>query len=108
VYSKRDRFVTRQIVEHPYILAPQPPIKNYYTNVQVVQLLKSLSTSYGVDIRYDEQALTGCTLTSDIMEEEGLYEQLEIICHALGGQYAMDGASIVIEANGCSHNNVKP
>jgi transmembrane sensor len=47
-------------------------------------------------------ALSGCTLTSDAIQSEGLFDQLDIICSALGGSYKLENdASIVIEANGC-------
>jgi hypothetical protein len=42
------------------------------------------------------------------MDEEGLYDQLEVICNALGAHYAMEGATIVIESHGCEKNDVKP
>lgn len=107
VYDRMQQSVVKKIVERPSVLKP-PSTKNYYTNVKVVDLLNALSESYGVEIKYSEVMLANCTLTTDIMDEEGLYDQLDVICNALGAHYAMAGASIVIESNGCEKSNVKP
>lgn len=107
VYDRMQQSVVKKIVEHPSIIKPSSS-KNYYTNVKVVNLLSALSESYGVEIKYSEVMLANCTLTTDIMDEEGLYDQLEVICNALGAHYAMEGATIVIESNGCEKSNVKP
>lgn len=107
VYDRMQQSVVKKIVENPSVIKT-PSAKNYYTNVKVVNLLKALSESYGVEIKYSEAMLANCTLTTDIMDEEGLYDQLEVICNALGAHYAMEGATIVIESNGCEKSNVKP
>jgi transmembrane sensor len=108
VYDRRHQSVMKQIVEKPSVIKPPSANKNYYTNIKVVNLLKALGESYGVEIKYNAVMLENCTLTTDIMDEEGLYDQLDVICNALGARYAMEGATIVIESNGCEKSNVKP
>jgi ferric-dicitrate binding protein FerR (iron transport regulator) len=108
IYSRSDQCVVKQIVESPKVIAPQSLPKDYYTNTQVVQILSELGKSYGVEIKYDKEALANCTLVSDVMDGEGLYDQLEVICHALGGRYSIEGTAIVIEAGGCNQIDVKP
>ncbi len=103
IYKRGEHVVVKKVVEEPEIIVAQNTLKSIYVNEQVTGILKALSESYGVDIRFDANALAGCTLTSDIIESEGLYDQLEIICSALGGSYVLENdASIVIKANGCS------
>jgi hypothetical protein len=102
IYKRQEHVVVKKVVEVPEVIVEQKAIKSNYVNEEVVVILKALSESYGVDIRYDEKVLEGCTLTSDIIESEGLYDQLDIVCGALGGTYILENdASIVIEANGC-------
>lgn len=108
VYDRKHQSVVKKIVENPTVIKQPVVNKNYYTNIKVVNLLNALSESYGVEIKYSEAMLANCTLTTDIMDEEGLYDQLEVICNALGAHYAMEGATIVIESNGCEKNDVKP
>jgi hypothetical protein len=109
IYKLTEHVVVKKIVEQPRVISVQAGLKDNYVNEPVVSILNALSESYGVDIRFDRTSLLDCTLTSDIIEGEGLYDQLEIICNALGGTYKMENdASIVIEANGCRSMNVKP
>jgi transmembrane sensor len=104
VYTRSQNLV-KTIVEDPHVITQQPVLKNNYTNTSVVSILKALGESYGVEIYCDEEALAGCTLTSDITSEDGLYEQLEIVCNALNGQYKIENAKIIIEASGCKQQN---
>ena len=108
VYNRMQQSVVKKIVEKPSVIKPASVNKSYYTNIKVVTLLRALSESYGVEIKYSEAVLANCTLTTDIMDEENLYDQLEVICNALGAHYAMEGATIVIESHGCEKNDVKP
>jgi hypothetical protein len=109
IYKRNEQVVVKKIVEEPQVIKGHTTIKDSYVNESVVLILQALTESYGVDIRFDKESLSGCTLTSDIIEGEGLFEQLEIVCNALGGTYKMENdASIVIEANGCESGNVKP
>lgn len=103
IYKRTEHVVLKKIVERPEVIIEQTALKSSYVNEQVVAILDALGKSYGVNIRYDAAALSGCTLTSDVIESEGLYDQLDIICSALGGSYTQeDDASLVIQANGCS------
>jgi transmembrane sensor len=109
IYKRNEHVVVKKIVEEPQVIKEQDTIKDSYVNESVVLILKALTESYGVDIRFDQESLSDCTLTSDVIEGEGLFDQLEIVCNALGGTYKMENdASIVIEANGCQSINVKP
>ena len=109
IYKRTEHVVVKKIVEEPQVIKEQPTIKDSYVNESVVLILKALTESYGVDIRFDHESLSDCTLTSDVIEGEGLFDQLEIVCNALGGTYKMESdASIVIEANGCHSINAKP
>lgn len=102
IYKRSEHVVVKKVVEKPEVIAQRATISNNYFNARVILILKALSESYGVDIQYNQEALANCTLTSDIIESEGLYDQLDIICSALGGTYTLENdASIVIEANGC-------
>jgi transmembrane sensor len=102
IYKRTEHVVVKKVVEEPEVIVENKSVKNNYINEQVVVILRALSESYGVEMRYDSMALSGCTLTSDAIQSEGLFDQLDIICSALGGSYKLENdASIVIEANGC-------
>jgi transmembrane sensor len=109
VYKRNEQVVVKEIVKEPEVIVSQPTAKNSYVNASVIGILKTLSDSYGLKIKYESEALSDCTLTSDTIDGEGLFEQLEIICNALGGTYTMESdASIVIDASGCKPTTVNP
>jgi transmembrane sensor len=101
VYNRSENLTTKMLVDEPRLVEEQPSIKANYKNEPVVEIFQALEKSYGIDIQYDANALSACTLTYSDITEEGLYEQIEIICNALGGRYKRNEFSIVIEAEGC-------
>lgn len=100
-YNPSEHVALKQLVEEPEVILPEPTLKDSYTNAPVIEILQSLEENYGIDIRYDPDLLANCTLTSD-MSEEGFYEQIKIICNALGARYTITEDAVVIEATACS------
>ena len=100
VYNRKDESVAKSLIEKPQIVLAVPTFKMNYRNSPVVDILEELEESYGVDIQFDKEKLSACTLTTDLTEE-GLYERIEIICNALGASYTSIDAAIVIEAKSC-------
>lgn len=102
VYDRKEALAVRSAVQKsPGNVTKQPVQVLSYTNAPVASIFKTLEESYGVNIQFNEEVLTGCTLTSD-MTDENLYQQLEIICNALGARYEVTETSIVIDAQGCN------
>ena len=66
-----------------------------------MKILDVLMENYGVDIQYDAQKLTNCTLTTSL-NNEGLYERINVICKAIGATYEIVDTVIYIESNGCN------
>lgn len=100
-YNPTEHIALKQFVDEPQVILPEPTLKDSYTNAPVIEILESLKENYGIDIRYDPKVLSNCTLTSD-MSEEGFYEQVKIICNALGARYEITEDAVVIEASACS------
>lgn len=100
VFNRTEKIVARKIVDNPQLVVAQSSLKASYVNVPVVEILKALEANYGVDILFDEQMLAHCTLTSD-MSEVGLYERIEIICHAIGASYQVSEVTVIIDAKPC-------
>lgn len=102
VYNREEGKVTRKLVEHPDILQANASRELIYTNAPVNEVFSALEEMYGVDIQYDEQALSGCTITTE-MTDEGLFERMDLICHVLSARYKVEDTTIVLEAKGCSN-----
>ncbi len=100
VYNRKNESVEKKLVEKPQLVLEQPTFKMNYSNTPVADIFAALEESYGVAIQFDKEALSSCTLTTDL-SEEGLYERIEIICNALGASYSTLNTAIVIEAKGC-------
>jgi hypothetical protein len=99
VYDRKADRVVKKLADNPQIIEQHPSLKMHYTNTPVVEIFEAIEKSYGVEIQFNQEVLAGCTLTTD-MAEEGLYERIAIICHALGAQYKVQETSIVIETQG--------
>ncbi len=101
IYKRNENLAVKMLVDDPQVIAQPPPIKASFKNAPVVEIFQALEKSYGIRIQYDANALSACTLTYADITEEGLYEQIEIICNALGARYKRSEFSILIEAEGC-------
>lgn len=101
VYHRNENQTEKMLVNDPQVVTPQSDQKTSYTNVAVPEIFRALEERYGIPIQFDNAVLSGCTITYADLTEEGLYEQIEIICNALGARYKKSESSIVIEAEGC-------
>jgi ferric-dicitrate binding protein FerR (iron transport regulator) len=101
VYNTADELFSKKLVEKPEVILEKPTLfKTQYDGAPVVKILSVLEENYGIDIQYDEDILSNCILTTS-MAEEGLYERIQIICSAIGAQYEINEANIIITSNGC-------
>jgi len=101
VYHKIDSRVSRKLVDTPEIVDRQLLREMHYVNSPVVEIFEALEKAYGIDIVFNKSLMSGCTITTDL-SDEGLYERLDIICHALGATYRIGEASIAIDAKRCN------
>ena len=101
VYHRNENQTVKMLVNNPQVITPQSGQKTSYTNVAVPEIFRALEERYGIPIQFDAGVLSGCTITYADLTEEGLYEQIEIICNALGARYKKSESYIVIEAEGC-------
>lgn len=101
IYNRNENLALKMLVDDPQVVVQQPPVKASFKNAPVVEIFQALEKRYGIRIQYDANALSACTLTYADITEEGLYEQIEIICNALGARYKRSEFSILIEAEGC-------
>lgn len=95
-----DNFL-KKIVAQPQIILAKPTLfEMNYDGMPVDKIFEVLEDNYGIDIVFDKEVLSSCTLTTS-MAEEGFYERIAIICHAIGAQYDVKDATIVVKSAGC-------
>ena len=97
VYSSARRQLWRELVAEPVLLAPQSFV---FDNRPVTEVLRALSAAYGVDIRYDAEALRNCTLNLSLGSEP-LFDKLNLVCEALGARYETADGHIVFRSQPC-------
>jgi transmembrane sensor len=101
VYNTSKESFSKKLVDKPQIVLEKPTLfETQYDGAPVRKILNVLEQNYGINIQFDEQALSDCILTTS-MAEEGLYERIEIICKAIGAQYEINDTSIIIKSSGC-------
>jgi ferric-dicitrate binding protein FerR (iron transport regulator) len=102
VYHRVKEEVSKELVKKPEIILPNSDLfRMQFENAEVSKILEVLQENYGVVIRYDEEMLNHCRLTTS-MSDEGLYERIEVICKAIGASYLIDDdAAITIKSSGC-------
>jgi hypothetical protein len=71
-----------------------------YDGTPVTKIFEVLEENYGIEIKYDQDILNGCSLTTT-MAEEGFFERIEIICKAIDAQYEIIDSKVVVTSDGC-------
>jgi len=74
-----------------------------FTDIPVSQIFKTIEQAYLVNIKFPEDKLKDCHLTSSL-NDQPLPQKLKIICKALGNNtsYEMNGNQIIINSDGCN------
>lgn len=101
VFNRTNELLNRSLVEVPIPIVTQKPlIKRQFDEVKVANVFEELEKLFGVEIRYNEDALSDCIVTTTI-SDDSLYDQLEVICQTIGAAYKEIDAQIIIESKGC-------
>lgn len=101
VYKRDRKIALRTLVDQPEPVAAQLTNPHDYKNMRVIDILSSLEQAYAIKIHYDSTIMSGCTLTSDL-SDEGFYEQIAILCNALGAEYRISEDAVIISATSCT------
>jgi len=100
VYSAlTPRPLRKKLVANPLVLTPQAFT---FDKQPVSKVLQALEKAYGIDILYDSDKLTNCTITVTFYQES-LYEKLAVLSKALGATYSPTAnAQILFHSDGCA------
>lgn len=98
VFVKANARLAKTLVEEPVVLAAPAQTPSFaFDHTPVSEVFATLETAYGIDIVYDPNLLAGRSLTVSL-EDESLYEKLDVITKTLGVGYQVIDAQIVIGA----------
>ena len=100
-FDEEEHFI-KGLVETPEVLPTikkEPFIFNFQ-NIPLVEVLKTLEKSYGIEMVLENENLGRCTLTGDL-EAMPLFTKLDIITRSLNANYQIKGTSILVNGRGC-------
>lgn len=102
IYTRSSDKLIKTLVNEPVIVkASHTKFSDFnFYNAPVPEVLRTLEKGYGVTIVFDEELLARCTLTAPL-ENESLYEKLNLICKVIRASYEVVDAQIIISSKGC-------
>ncbi len=102
VFSRKDEHFDKRLVDNPL---PIRELSEYprqrFEDISVPDLLKLLEDRYGVQFVYDRGLLERCVITTTL-NDEPMFDNLELICRTIGASYREEDAYIIIESGGCN------
>jgi ferric-dicitrate binding protein FerR (iron transport regulator) len=101
VYLRDAVQLRKDLIEQPApLVSPGELGRLVFEETPVTTVFEALERAYGVHIVYDAEALAECTLTATL-NDESLYEKLDLISKTLGLRHEVMDAQIVITGRGC-------
>jgi transmembrane sensor len=95
-FSRSGQQFHKTLVEHPIILPTEKNIQFDFNDTPLNQVFDALQTAYGIEIIYDPELVSGRTLRVSL-ENESMYEKLDVICNTMGMSYQIVDAKVIIE-----------
>jgi transmembrane sensor len=101
VFQRENAALNKTLVEKPTIVLPKQEVQRFvFEDASAMTVFGALEKSYGVKVIYDEATFKNCTLTISL-DDEDLFQKLEVICKVLDAQYEVIETQIVISSKGC-------
>lgn len=100
LFDKEESRLVKVIVNSPQRISEIPATALVFDEVPVKNVFRTLEKEYGIEIIFNEEALSACLLTANL---SGLpmYEQLDLICKIIKARYEMIDGQVVIYSDGC-------
>lgn len=106
VFNRQSDQFIKQIVDLPQIVV-RPPSRERtatpaftYTDTPIPQVIEDLQNAYGIDIRYNKDALAGCQLTASLVDEP-FASKLRIVCATVGATYDLVDGQVIVNGGSC-------
>lgn len=100
LYERGEMKMTKSLVEDPSVLIPIAKHKFEFIDAPIKDVFASIEEAYGVEIVFDEEALSGCFLNASLTDVP-LYEKLKLICMGINTTYEIIDSHIIIYGSGC-------
>ena len=100
VFNRSKNVLTKKLVDKPLPQTDQQQLPVTFNDTPLTDVLKWMKTTFGIEIQYDPEVLTNCTLTA-IFTNENLFEMLNIIAETSDSRYDVTDGQIIIYSKGC-------
>ncbi len=101
-YNRSEVRFSKRLVEDPLPLQDTPAtLITAYEEIEVPKLLRVLEKVYGVNIIFNEDALSSCIITTNL-NQQSLFESVDIICKTINANYKVIDTQVIIESGGCN------
>lgn len=101
VFNRKGEEMVKTITALPQLIVKIEELPQFqFMDESVVKVFQMLETAYGIDLEFDAEKLTNCTIRATL-DNEPLLEKLNIICLALDLTFLEKDAVIYINGDGC-------
>ena len=106
VFNRQAAQFIKMLVAVPRLIIPstrhKPSPTFIYTDTPIERVLQELKEAYGIEIRYNKEALADCQLTSS-MTNESFEQKLKIVCATVGATYELIDGQVIINGGSCQY-----
>ncbi len=100
-FSKEDaRLVKSDVSRSEATVLPATTQAFSFRRTPLPIVLDALEKAYGIDIQYNRDELSGCTLTARL-DDPSLFVRLDVIAASTGSTYELQNGQLVIHSSGC-------
>lgn len=102
IYQRQEIRLVKAIIDNPVLLTL--PIENQkfeFKATPIAEVFGILEKSYGVDIVYDEEIMSQCSITAKLGDEP-LFEKIKWICAITEATYEVSDGQIIIAGKPCN------
>ncbi len=100
-YNRRDATMTKSLDELSHQLVKKSIKRMFdFEDTPIIQVFKAIEKEYKVDVDVNEELIKNCTFTASLNNQH-LFDKLEIICAAIGARYELLDGKIYVYAKKC-------
>ena len=101
VFDRKEKNLVKTLATLPKLIKSIEELPQLsFQNEPITKVFASLEKVYGIEIKYDDDALKNCLINTHLTDEP-LFEKLSILCAALNLEFKEIDAAIYISGEGC-------
>ena len=101
IFQKGVKTLSKTLVEKPTILIKKDELPSFiFEDASAADVFETLEKVYGINVVFDEELMKNCKLTINL-DDEDLFQKLEVICKVLEVRYKLIDAQVIIYSKGC-------